>query len=301
MPNGRICHLYLIVVFVVNEQTQRETLWANLNQVDVKNNYPWILCGDFTNVLSSADRMGSLVSSSEVEGFQGMMDSLQLTPLRSTGGHFTWCNKQEAGRRVYSKIDWALGDLNWLQQYGLVEADYLNPSVSDHSPILIKCLWEMDITRLPMVKVWEKLKQLKVKLKDINKYMDVFSQKLHRHIQDDLMDQMLFDQEKMLLLESEKCSRVEEQVLRHKSRATWIECGDANSKYFHAQWKIRCSHDVINFIYTENNTKLTDPRAIEAEFIGVFTRLMGTSTSNFPCLNVEVVNTSVCLTLQQQK
>ncbi|KAH0746433.1 hypothetical protein KY285_008090 [Solanum tuberosum] len=107
--------------------------------------------------------------------------------------------------------------------------------------------------------------------------------------------------EKMLILEIEKWNRVEEQVLRQKSRATWIECGDANSKYFHAQWKFRCSHNAINSIYTANNTKLIDPREIEAEFIRVFTGLMGASTSNLPCLNAEVVNTGECLTLQQQK
>ncbi|KAH0715190.1 hypothetical protein KY284_008095 [Solanum tuberosum] len=109
----------------------------------------------------------------------------------------------------------------------------------------LKQVREMDITGQPLVK---KLHVAREKLNLIQ-----------RHIQDDLMDQMLFDQEKMLLLEIEKWSR-----------------------------KIRCSHNAINSIYTENNTKLIDPRAIEAKFIGVFTGLMGASTS-------------VCLTLQQQK
>ncbi|KAK6791608.1 hypothetical protein RDI58_010689 [Solanum bulbocastanum] len=37
----------------------------------------------------------------------------------------------------------------------------------------------------------------------------------------------------------QKWSLVEEKVLRQKSRACWIDSGDANSKYFHAQLKIR--------------------------------------------------------------
>ncbi|KAK6791572.1 hypothetical protein RDI58_010653 [Solanum bulbocastanum] len=155
----------------MNELTQRERLWANLNQVDVTNTFPWILCGYFYNVLSSEDRMGSPMSPSEFEGFQ-------------------------ASEKV-----------------------------------------------------------------DI----------IQRHIQDDLMNQMLFDQAKMLLLEIEKWIMVEEQVQRQKPRATWVECGDANSKYFYAQWKHRCNHNVISSIYIESNIKLTNPREIEAEFIGVFT------------------------------
>ncbi|KAH0712546.1 hypothetical protein KY289_008505 [Solanum tuberosum] len=146
----------------------------------------------------------------------------------------------------------------------------------------LKQVREMDITGQPLVK----------KIHVAREKLDL----IQRHIQD-----YLTDQEKMLILEIEKWNRVEEQVLRQKSRATWIECGDANSKYFHAQWKFRCSHNAINSIYIANNTKLIDPREIEAKFIGVFTGLMGASTSNLPCLNVEVVNTGVCLTLQQQK
>ncbi|KAH0778514.1 hypothetical protein KY290_004941 [Solanum tuberosum] len=222
--------------------------------------------------------MGSPVSPSEVHGFQGMLDTLKLTPLRSIGWHFTWCNKQEVGRKVYSKIDWALGDLNWLQQYGQVKADYLNPSISDHSPILIKCCTYATLHPKPF-----------------RFYPNIMEQPDFKSILRQVWE------EKMLLLEVEKWSRVEEQVLRQKSRATWIKCGDVNSKYFHAQWKIRCSQNAITAVYTDNNTKLTDPRAIEDEFIGVFTGLMGSSNSNLPCLNAEVVKTGVCLTLQQQK
>lgn len=48
-----------------------------------------------------------------------------------------------------------------------------------------------------------------------------------------------------MFLKIEKWSIVEEQALRHKARATWIECEDSNTKYFHAQWKIRVSHNAI--------------------------------------------------------
>ncbi|KAH0689114.1 hypothetical protein KY289_016472 [Solanum tuberosum] len=190
-------------VFAMNELTQRERLWANLNQVDVRNNFPWILCGDFNKVLSSEDRMGSHVSFSEVEGFQVMLDSLQLTPLRSTGWYFTWCNKQEAGRRVYSKIDWALGDLKLLQQYGPFR---FYPNIMEHPD------FRSTMNQVGDGDHWTAYGVAREKL-DI----------IQRQIQDDVMNQMLFDREKMLLLEIEKWSKVEEHVLRQKSRATWKE------------------------------------------------------------------------------
>lgn len=100
---------------------------------------PWILCGDFNSALGTAVRIGSPVTQQETQGFQNMVDHIQLTLIRATGWHFTWSNKQEVENRVYSKIAWAFGNLRWIQQYGHEVADYLNPSASDHSPILIKC------------------------------------------------------------------------------------------------------------------------------------------------------------------
>lgn len=47
---------------------------------------------------------------------QSAIDHLQLTKIRATEWHFTWCNKQVKENRVYSKIDWAFRNIHWLQQ-----------------------------------------------------------------------------------------------------------------------------------------------------------------------------------------
>ncbi|XP_019263107.1 PREDICTED: uncharacterized protein LOC109240882 [Nicotiana attenuata] len=235
------------------------------------------------------DRIGSPVTAAEVEGFKGMIDDMQLTPLRAKGWHYTWTNKQGTGSRVYSKIDRALGNYQWIQQYGHVEADYMNPSVSDHSPILIKCgsqkllhpkpfrlytnvmdhpqfhnivqqTWQKKYEGIPMQKIWYKLKSLKEQLKVINTYMASYRQKLDQarerldivqnQMKQNPLAQSLINEEKEVISEIEKWSKVEEQVLRQKSKASWIECGDDNTKYFHAQWKIRASQNNITTIYT---------------------------------------------------
>ncbi|KAK4706794.1 hypothetical protein R3W88_033644 [Solanum pinnatisectum] len=97
-------------------------LWQELMQIKPQLQMPWVLFGDFNSVLGTVDKIGS-----------------PLHSRKAIGWHFTWCNKQEVENMVYSKIDWAFGNLHWIKQYRHVEADYLNPSISDHSPILIKC------------------------------------------------------------------------------------------------------------------------------------------------------------------
>lgn len=66
-------------------------------------------------------------------------------------------------------------------------------------------------------------------------------------------------------------------------------CGDTNSKYFHAQWKIKQSKNPITFVYTDTWIKLIDSTQVESEFIAVFTRLMGTYGGHIPCPNSEVI------------
>ncbi|XP_070005789.1 uncharacterized protein [Nicotiana sylvestris] len=133
--------IMLIVVYSRNKVQERAILWHDLLQLGGQTQVPWLISGDFNNVLTTTDRLGQLVTASEVHEFKQCIDNMQLTPLRTKGYFFTWCNKQNANDRVYSKIDWAFGNFNWTKDYGHVETNFLEPRVSDHSPIIVQ-LWK---------------------------------------------------------------------------------------------------------------------------------------------------------------
>lgn len=67
------------------------------------------------------------MTASEVQEFKQCISNMQLTPLRTNGCFFTWCNKHDAYATVYSKIDWAFGNFKWTKDYGHVEADCVEP------------------------------------------------------------------------------------------------------------------------------------------------------------------------------
>ncbi|KAK4737500.1 hypothetical protein R3W88_001197 [Solanum pinnatisectum] len=172
---------------------------------------------------------------------------------------------------------------------------------------VLQQVWPTENHEHPMENVWWKLKKLKAKLKDINTYMASYQQHLslarekldivQGQMQGQLLRQELFEQEKKLLHDIEKWSKVEEQVIRHKARALWVKSGDGNSKYFQVQWKMRRSQNTITSIYTESNIKLTDPRVIENEFISVFSGLMGECVDDLPCVDTMVVRAGECITV----
>lgn len=70
-------------------------------------------------------------------------------------------------------------------------------------------------------------------------------------------NQNLINEERLVIVEINKWSTVEEQVLRQKRKATWITSGDANTKYCHAQLKVGAIRNSISSIYTEGGIKPT--------------------------------------------
>ncbi|XP_070023326.1 uncharacterized protein LOC142175691 [Nicotiana tabacum] len=223
---------------------------------------------------------------------------MQLTPLRTKGCFFTWCNKQNANDIVYSKIDLAVRNFSWTQTYGHLEADFLESGVFDHSPIVVQLwkrrtiypkpfklymvtmghkdftlmvnrVWQQQEEQDPMALIWSKLKMLKNEAK-----------------------------EKQNMGDLEKWSTIEERILKQKSKATWIDYGDSTSKYFYAQLKIRSSKNNITSVYNDLGMKIIDPKAVEKEFTNFFTQLMGNANGLMPCPNTSIIKAGNCLTLQ---
>lgn len=50
----------------------------------------------------------------ETQDFKDCIDTLELTALKAIGCHYTFCNEQQGNSRVYSKIDWAVGNCRWM-------------------------------------------------------------------------------------------------------------------------------------------------------------------------------------------
>ncbi|XP_019248742.1 PREDICTED: uncharacterized protein LOC109228008 [Nicotiana attenuata] len=245
--------IMVTVVYARNKLQERAILWHDLQQIGGQTQIPWLISGDFNNLLTTDDRQGQLVTASEVQEFKQCISNMQLTPLRTKGCFFTWCNKQDAHARVYSKIDWAFGNFKWTKDYGHVEADCLEPGVSDHSPILVQVwkrrtihpkpfklymvtmehkdfrpmvdrIWQQQNEMDPMTSIWQKLHKLKNESKGLNKEMANYEQRLttirqrleciQANMVHDPFNQMLIEQEKQTMHELEKWSIIEERILR---------------------------------------------------------------------------------------
>ncbi|XP_019244329.1 PREDICTED: uncharacterized protein LOC109224197 [Nicotiana attenuata] len=228
---------YITYVYGLHTVQHRKSLWGNLKNVQL--NDPWLIIGDFNSVLNVDDRIsGNTVQQVEVVDFQNCIEDIGVGQITKRGGNFTWCNKRDAEIRIYSHIDWAFGNAEWFNLYTGIEAHYMLPGCSDHTPIMIS-------TEVQKMKVNRPYRLLTTVMKQVE-YKEIVQRiwkqrsggdamnTIQGKLNEDYFNAGLIDDERKCLADIEKWEAVQEQILRQKSRATWIQVGDQNTKYFHA-------------------------------------------------------------------
>ncbi|XP_074315690.1 uncharacterized protein LOC141651897 [Silene latifolia] len=176
---------------------ERIPLWDSFIHMHAVVNGPWVVMGDFNNVLAMNERIGSETTNAELRGFQECVATCGLMDTPAQGAFFTWNNKHEVGDMVFSRIDRVLINNEWLPQFPDVSTTFHPEGLYDHCPCTITLwpvterkkgsfkffnMWEQDAAFFPTVKsIWDdqiegytmfqivkKLKALKFPLKALN-------------------------------------------------------------------------------------------------------------------------------------
>ncbi|CAI9114888.1 OLC1v1015705C1 [Oldenlandia corymbosa var. corymbosa] len=159
---------------------------------------------------------------------------------------FTWCNQRLGTERIYAKLDRALVNSEWIDQYVESIATVLMEGVSDHSPIEVQfkaemqrrrsafrffntsCLsteflstveksWAASVEGTSMYQLCQKLKRLKYPLKKLNRlqFADIVEKANRGQVQLEVMQQKLsFDPGDVDL-------QIEERKLYHLDAKIW--------------------------------------------------------------------------------
>lgn len=195
--------------------------------------------------------MGSQVQDAETKDFRECIVNCNLTELQTVGRSFTWTSGH-----VYSRIDRALANDEWVMNMPTVQVLLMDPQCSDHSPLSIEVEVPKDSQKRPfkyynciaqhpefhnkvlqrwtiqgkgMKGVWNNLKQVRREMTKINQqeYRGVSDkvQQLRRDL-DSKQSQMrnipvpqdMEESEKQIREELNKWSSIEETIYKQKSR-----------------------------------------------------------------------------------
>ncbi|RAL42438.1 hypothetical protein DM860_016725 [Cuscuta australis] len=227
------------IVYGHNDPTKRRDLWSDISSLAGQIHIPWCLIGDFNSILSCEDRRGgNPVTLEEIRDFKECIQDNGLEELPSEGARYTWSNKQGQGKRIFSKLDRALTNVEWVLQFNS-KVIIKEEGLSDHSPLFINnwkqekrhtfrfCdmwtispnfpkivseVWDKERQGRPMYILLQKLKELKWRLKKMNKdrFSDIHNRSerlrgelynIQEAIKKDHDREELFDKEKELIKE----------------------------------------------------------------------------------------------------
>ncbi|XP_021769467.1 uncharacterized protein LOC110733686 [Chenopodium quinoa] len=253
-----------LITFVYGLHTihDRMQLWTGLKGLPSAS-IPWLCVADFNFVLSVSDRLnGAAVSEYETRDFQQCIDDLALVEIKSKGSFYSWGNKAHSGPRTFTRIDRGLVNQAWINFYGHVEALYLPPSLSDHSPLVfnifqpqpgkgkpfrflnylaehenfmssVEGAWQSSHSKNAMNVVWCKLKQVKGVLKTLNiqKFGDIHGRvedacnqlsTVQHQISGDEANTDLYGKEMEAIANVKYWLRIQESIYKQKSRVDWM-------------------------------------------------------------------------------
>ncbi|XP_074266616.1 uncharacterized protein LOC141589895 [Silene latifolia] len=308
---------HFTIVYGYNKLAQRSDLWKSLGQYSVQIAGPWIVGGDFNNVLHPLERIGSDVTLAEIRPFQQCLLHCDLTDIKAIGSYYTWNNKHEVDTRVYSRIDRCLINADWMNAYPESYAYFMPEGEFDHCPCVIRfCgedikrkpafkyfnmwaldpnfkqivngIWSQYVQGTPMFQVVNKLTKLKKELKLLNKnrFHDI-ENKMHisklalTTVQEKLisqpMNEELIDLEKNLIEEYIGAKNACHQFLAQKAKVDWLKLGDENTQFFHSTIRQRRAHNKVFQILDSDGKLCVDNAAIQEAFVSFYKGLLGSS------------------------
>ncbi|XP_074313934.1 uncharacterized protein LOC141649137 [Silene latifolia] len=267
---------YYTDIYAFNGIGEREPLWDRLNILRPQGTEPWLLGGDFNCVLQAKERLGGGFNMAEAKPFQQCLEECEVMDIQAAGSYYTWNNKQPLETRVYSRLDRALVNQSWIDQFPNVYANFLPEGHFDHNPCMIGM---MHYEGTQMFKVTQKLRRLKPELR---------------------RDKDLLAQEYTAHQHSIQLQQAKTAYLKQKAKAHWLVDGDTNSSYFHGLIKARRNKNCIYQIRDHKGIMHSDEDGIQQAFFEYYEELLGSNAPTIGVKNVIIQKGKKCTKAQRQ-
>ncbi|XP_056859988.1 uncharacterized protein LOC130508476 [Raphanus sativus] len=268
---------HLTCVYGDPVKSKRSEVWERLSRLGAERQGPWILTGDFNEMVDQSEKSGG-AERSEKEGleFRQLLSNWGLWDIKHKGDFLSWAGRRINGL-VQCRLDRSVANQQWLECFPQATIYYLKRVCSDHSPILTSLdgmQWKKRATfkydhrwtkREGFIEVvnqgWKAQgngqANIMGRISTCRKAISVWKrsakpssamriQELHYKI-DEASRQEQFKREELESMRKELNEEYynEELFWWQKSRMNWLRAGDRNTKYFHAVTKNRRAQNMI--------------------------------------------------------
>ncbi|KAF7841821.1 reverse transcriptase [Senna tora] len=291
----------------------RPPFWQKLTSFSQETQLPWLLLGDFNQVLCQSEKLSVNCKIPGVEDFENFLHDACLVNLHPQGNWFTWTNGRVGEGAVWERLDRALCNVAWLNVYPQTSVFCLPIYTSDHSPFVVllhdvvprrprpsrfEAMWLLDDSCKQVVshawninisgssaylfvsKCRNVMSQLKRWNREVLGHIPSKLSDLQRHIKvvqeqvgESVQDDTLLAIEAALRNELEKLLDKEEILWAQKSRQMWLLQGDRNTKYFHTLVKKRRINNRISRIKLDSGEWTQSYSAMEGTVLDYFSHV----------------------------
>jgi hypothetical protein len=129
------------VSFIYGEshREKRHEFWSLLRRLYSQRKGPWLVCGDFNEVLSQEEQAGvNPRTATQMELFRSCLEDCGLMDLGFSGPSFTWSNKQEGDALVRVRLDRAVANEEFTSRFEDVSVENIITTTSDHFAVIIR-------------------------------------------------------------------------------------------------------------------------------------------------------------------
>lgn len=273
---------------------ERESVWSEILEFWNQLNLPYLLIGDFNEIIHISERGSNVASQKGTDDFKNFINTSHLVEIPSSNGWFTWFRGASK-----SKLDRLFVNPEWFTFFPNLQLSLLKRNLSDHCPLLVNseiinwgpkpfrfqnawlshhgCMETIRETwgKSCNLSLHEKLSQMKEKLKQWNK--NVFGHIDHNiSLLEEKIQAFDWASNNRPLNESEILERKaaqqdlwlwakrRESYWAQNSRAKWLKEGDKNTRYFHTLASIRKRKNTI-FSLCINGSNISDPAGLQKE------------------------------------
>ncbi|KAK2640629.1 hypothetical protein Ddye_028424 [Dipteronia dyeriana] len=116
----------------------RRVLWEYLTTIQNCFKGPWVVMGDFNEIINSSEKRGGRKCFSKT-GFEGCINSNLLIDIGFVAKKFTWMTRRGFGEDIWERLDRDLCFMEWRAMFDEGYIRHLPRISSDHCPIVL-CL-----------------------------------------------------------------------------------------------------------------------------------------------------------------
>lgn len=129
-------------IYASTNRSFRNLLWNNL--LSTFDNYkgPWLLGGNFNDVMSVNDKFGgNPINQRRANFLWNCINNCQLMDLGFKRCKYTWSNRRRSSKGlIMERLDKIFANKEWLSLFANVSIMYLPKTYSDHNPLLVELI-----------------------------------------------------------------------------------------------------------------------------------------------------------------